>query len=54
MCQAFYWAFALDRMTIIPGSTLSVSMQWAVIGSGGLLSVAAAAMLLRIMIVDTH
>lgn len=47
MCQAFYWAFALDRMTIIPGSTLSVSMQWAVIGSGGLLSVAAAVMLLR-------
>lgn len=47
VCQGFYWAYALNRMSIIPGSTLSVSMQWAVIGGQGLLGVVAAVTLLR-------
>ncbi|SPV20279.1 Uncharacterised protein [Burkholderia cepacia] len=47
VCQAFYWAYALNRMSVIPGSTLSVTMQWSVIGGQGLLGVVAAVMLLR-------
>lgn len=54
VCQAFYWAYALNRMSIIPGSTLSPAMQWAITGGQGLLGVVAAIMLLRRMAWTKH
>ncbi|MGN5642754.1 hypothetical protein AA0K91_24760, partial [Burkholderia multivorans] len=54
VCQVFYWAYALNGMSIIPGSTLSPTMQWAIAGGQGLLGVVAAIMLLRRMAWTKH